>query len=445
METNIYRINDYSILRITNKSETKSFHFVGNTQYVLNDEKVWNNTVWTENFNSINTRYRLNKTYSNSGLLSKPNTGEIDLATQTVELIVRQNYSFVGVFGLLITVFEPNTNKVYLSQIVNINDFKIIDKNSRLLIDGSFWLEHVEVYMPVESNLMVQVTEIKYSDITSDGNNIGLIHNYPHDFVPLISEKVIPDYIQTDLSINYQTGILTIRPFTTNNTSLEQSILDYFDQEVADIKISHLITYGINTAGNEQYKQLRVSNEVNKYLPITLSLDLIDFGKNANIDIVVTTEILVNGKLAQRTASLNVSNTQFINQAYFEAIKHPDTIYPVTVNIEHNISQKVIQKDKEISEVVVYRPVFTEIVKDSFTIDNKNITFGQIAETCYLVIHATDSIPQQIIESKRTFDGVLYFDIKDVIPVDVDTTYSLRSVETDMIIGEGTVFASKKK
>ena len=440
MDSNIFRINDYSLIKVINKKQTSNFHLVADTQYVCATEKDWNKTVWVGNFQSKNTKYRLNKVYSNTGLLPVPdiNTAK-QLACLDIEIILRQNYSFNGVFGLLVTIFEPNTNKMYISQMLQLEDFEVMKADEKILIDGSFWLEHSTVQIPLVSNMSVQITEIRYADIEKDGANIGLIYNYPQDFIPLISEKTIPDYIQTKVNIDYITGILTIVPYTTNNQSLEKALLDYFEQEVADIKISHLITYGVNTAGNERYKQLRVSNEVNKYLPISLSLDLTDFAGENNIDVVVTTEIVVNGKLVQRTATITINNTNFINPDYVGKIKHPDTIYPVNVMVEHNIQQSVIQKDKEIAEVTVIKQVFAEIIKDTIVIENKNIVFNEVTEPCYLQINNTDTLPIQIIQCQKTADSVYYFDIHDVIPVDKETTYFLKTVGTDMIIAQGAV------
>lgn len=442
MESNIFRINDYSILRVTNQLKTNSFQLIDNTQYVLNSEKSFNLTVWTDNFQSKQTKHRLNKVYSNTGLIDYVNQNSIELASQTVELILRQNYQFTNVFGLLVTIFEPNSGKVLLSQIATISDFSTLTNDAKLLIDGSFWLEKSEFEIPMQSNLVVQVTEIKYSDIEKEYNTgkIGLVYNYPTDFIPLIPEKIIPDYIQTKLDISPLTGILTITPTTSNNKSLETSILEYFEQEVADIKISHVITYGINEAGNEQYRQLRVSNEINKFLPISLGLDLSDFGNDSDIDITVTTEILVNNKLAQRTSNVTVNNSVFVNPQYVGLITHPNTNYPVNISIEHKMEQSVIRKDKDVSEVVIYRPVFTEIIRDTLIIGKKNISFEQVTEPCYLVIHATDNLPQQIVYSKKTSDDIWYFDISEIIPVDQETTYQLKTVGNDMIIGEGSVF-----
>lgn len=440
MNSNIFRINDYSLIIVINKKQTANFHLVDNTQYVRATEKDWNKTVWVGDFQSKNIKYRLNKVFANTGLLQLPdsNTSK-QLACLDIEIILRQNYSFDGVFGLLITIFEPNTNKMYISQILQLEDFEVMNANEKVLIDGSFWLEHSKLQLPLVSNMSVQITEIRYTDIEKDGTNIGLIYNYPHDFIPLISEKIIPDYIQTKIKIDYLTGILTIVPYTTNNQSLEQSLLDYFEQEVADIKISHLITYGVNTAGNERYKQLRVSNEVNKYLPISLSLDLTDFADENNIDIVVNTEIIVNGKLAQRIATISVNNTKFINPSYVENIKHPDTIYPVNVVVNHNIQQSVIQKDKEITEVTVVKQIFAEIIKDNIIIENKNIVFNEVTEPCYLQINNTDTLPVQIVQCKKTADGIYYFDIHDIIPVDTETSYFVKTVGTDMIVAQGIV------
>lgn len=443
MDSNIYRINDYSILRVTDtRSTSKFFELTSGTSKQLvvaeNDQgnnKGWNRTVFHDNFNSKETRHRLNKVFSNEGLLQAP---DISIAksfgNKNIEVILRQGYRFDNVFGLLITVIEPNSNTVVLSQIVQIEDFSILD--SKLLIDGSFWMEAAMLQIPNNiKNLSVQITEVKYgTDIAMDGPTVGLIYNYPTDFVPLISEKPLPDYIQSVLLMDKATGMLTIQLRTTENKTLEKSILDYFEQEVADIKISHVVTYGTTS----KFKQLRVSNEIDKYLPITFAPDLSDF-PNENIDITVTTEILVNNKLAMRESKITVNTSKFLNPVYVAMIKHPDTIYPVEVKVEQNVAQTVIKKEKELDSVVIYKPVFTEIITDSFKIDKKNITFEKLSEPSYLVIHATDRIPQQMVQAKQTEDNVWYFDLSELLAVDQETTYVLRSIGSDTIIGTGKV------
>lgn len=444
MDSNIYRINDYSILRITDtRSTSKFFELSSGTSkqlIVAENDKAWKRTVFHDNFNSKDTIHRLNKVFLNEGLLQLPNINTAKtFGNKTIEVILRQWYRWDDnqrntIFGLLITIIEPNSNTVVLSQIVQIEDFSILD--SKLLIDGSFWMEAATLQIPNNiKNLSVQVTEVKYgTDIAMDGPTVGLIYNYPIDFIPLISEKPLPDYIQSLLIMDKVTGMLTIQLKTTENKTIEKSILDYFEQEVADIKISHVVTYGTIS----KFKQLRISNEINKYLPITFAPDLSDF-PTGNIDITVTTEILVNNKLAVRESKITVNTSVFLNPTYAEMIKHPDTIYPVEVKVEQNVAQTVIEKEKELESVVIYKPVFTEIISESFKIDKKNITFEKLSEPSYLVIHATDRIPQQMVQTKQTEDNVWYFDLSELIAVDQETTYVLRSVGSDTIIGTGKV------
>lgn len=449
MERNIYRINDYSLMRIFDTTLTNEFTietFDTTKQYIerpsdsISLDNIWNNTVWFAG----EFRTRINKVYTGNPLIPYSESKPFETVNvQQVDVMLQQGYSFMNVFGLLVNIIDINTNKVYMSRMLRESDFKIT--SDKELIDGSFWLQACTLFIPkVSKTLSVQITEVTYADISGDGSNIGMIYNFPTDFIPLVSEKPIPDYIISSLKLD-NNFYLEVKISTTENKTVEQSILDYFELEIADITVEHVINYGNDTDG---YKTIRISNEDDKYLPIKIGLDLSPWSKEGeytddNLNIQVTTEINVNGKLMQREAILHTNITDIINPLIADKITHPDTNFPVEIKEEVKIEQKVIQTNKETKIIQVYQPIFVELIADELTIENKNISFEKLTVPAYLVIKKTKKLDEQIIESKRTVDDSIYFDISEVVPVDEDTTYEILDKGNLSIIGRGTVKVNK--
>ena len=445
MDKNIFRINDFSLLRSYNTTLTRKYSLVelgGNiNQYVekgiSEDERnrILDYTVWY----SGQYKNRLNKVYNSNQLISIPEENyNKEFTVKQFDVMIRQGYSFENVFGLLVIIIDVNNNIIYNSQILTADDFKIT--SDKELIDGSFWLLSKTIYIPqVNDILSVQIVEVTYNDIEMENDNIGFIYNYPKDFIPLITEKPIPDYILTSLSLD-NNFYLNVKLYTTENKTIEKSILDYFNLSIADIEVSHLINYGNE---NDDYKTIRVSNEDDKYLPIKIGLDLSDWSESGNatqstIDIHVTTEILVNGKLMQREAILHTDILEVINPLIADKITHPETNFPVEIKNEKVIEHKTINTPKQIRVVTVPQPVFIEMISDTFKIENKNISFKNLTVPAYLII-APQTDDEQLIESKITIDNVIYFDISDFKPVEKECEYKLLNKSNLMIIGKGIV------
>lgn len=445
MDKNIFRINDFSLLRSYNTTLTRKYSLIklgGNiNQYVekgiSEDERnrILDYTVWY----SGQYKNRLNKVYNSNQLISIPEENyNKEFTVKQFDVMIRQGYSFENVFGLLVIIIDVNNNIIYNSQILTADDFKIT--SDKELIDGSFWLLSKTIYIPqVNDILSVQIVEVTYNDIEMENDNIGFIYNYPKDFIPLITEKPIPDYILTSLSLD-NNFYLNVKLYTTENKTIEKSILDYFNLSIADIEVSHLINYGNE---NDGYKTIRVSNEDDKYLPIKIGLDLSDWSESGNatqstIDIHVTTEILVNGKLMQREAILHTDILEVINPLIADKITHPETNFPVEIKNEQVIEHKTINTPKQIRVVTVPQPVFIEMISDTFKIENKNISFKNLTVPAYLII-APQTDDEQLIESKITIDNVIYFDISDFKPVEKECEYQLLNKSNLMIIGKGIV------
>lgn len=442
MEKNIYRINDYSLLRIfdTTLSTNYTIHEFPNDvkQYVDNGisnshaQKNLNQQVWFDG----EFKHRLNKTYGSLPLIDTISNDELS-TVQQVDVMLRQGFNFYNVFGLLINILDVNNNKVYVSQILFESDFKIT--SDKELIDGSFWMLSSKLFIPkTNKTLSVEITTVTFDDINSE---TGLLYYYPVDFIPLVSEKPIPDYILTQLTLD-ENFYLETRLYTTENKTIEQSILDYFEVSIADISVSHVINYGNDLIG---YKNIRLSNEDNKYLPIKIGLDLTPWKDvdDTNINIHVITEIDVNGKLMQREAILHTNILDVINPLIANKIIHPISNYPVEIKQENIVNQQVIQTNKDVRVVTIYQPIYVQMLSDDIILENKNITFQKLVTPSYLVINKTDKVDEQIIESKITIDNQIYFDISNVVPVDKDTKYQIYAKEDGKFIGSGRVLLKK--
>lgn len=435
----IFRINDFSVIRMSNMVESRTFYKCGDStiQYVLDDETAWGNTVWANNFYPK----RLNKMYSNTSLIPYRGRGWRDAyQVQTVEILLRQGYNFAGKFGLLLVLKDQLTNTYFCSKVLYESDFKIT--SNKELIDGSFWMIAARVYVPTTMRTLgAQIIELNYDDIALEGDNIGYIYNYPVDFEPLIPDKPIPDYILVKAEFD-ENFYLQITPYTSElNKSLEQTILDYFDLDLADIDLSYKIAYGNDQLG---YKTIRLKNEDNQFMPIKFGLDISDYPKTTittdkNVLVTIVMEVNVNNRLMTRTINLNTNILTVINPLISDRIVKPSISYPVNISHQTVISQNVIDHRTERQVITVQQPVFVEMISEDLVIANKNISFYSLMQPSYLIIGKTKSTDEQIVQTHTTVDGKYYFDLNDIIPVDEETTYQIINIETQKIVGQGTV------
>lgn len=436
MKANVYRINDFSLLRINDPNLVQDFYKVktqmnlDNFQYFTLEDLAL--TVW----DSGDFAHKLNKVYNNDFLFDPILIPSVSSGFYSCEVLLKQGFRWDNIFGLLMSVKNSKTGETYISRIFQINDLYITQ--NRELIDGSFWFEEFTLKIPKTNDIyLVEVTEILFSDIAFEGTDIGLIFSYPNNFTPLIGEKPIPDFIQSFIlfDINHY---ITFGCKTTENKTLEQSILDYFELPIANILIEHVIMYGTDNLG---YKSLRVSNEDNKFLPVNIGLNLLEFNVPGNTDIIifVSSEISVDGKLMKRESTITTSLLDSINPLVQDMIVLPSTNYPVTVTNEITVQNTIIETPEVTKIITIFQPIFAEQIKNDIIFETKNIVFTNIVNDTYLKLLKSSTDEEQSIINKRTNDNKIYFDLNDFYQINGPTTYELIDKNTNSIIGKGNV------
>ena len=440
----IHRITDYSLINIADSEKINVFYGIKEElaleayHYLQADSPFFSNIVWADG----TFKHRLNKTYISENLF----TPDVDttlkdyLRYNDISFRLKQGFNWDGIFGLHLIIKTSNSNQILLSQMCLPSEFKIAETN--LLLEGDYWLEEIKFQIPHNDEILLcQVTEITFNDIVSEGNDeldsdLGFIYNFPTEYLPLIDEKPMPDYIKTRVSFD-DNQFLLIQLSTTENKTIERSILDYFGLTLANIDISHIVYYGNETVG---FESLRVSNDINKFLPVNIGLNLSRFLVDVSLDIeiFVTTEIKIDNKLMKREAHIT-TNLEQLNTLIESKITHPETNFPVEVINETVINNTVIDAKETVKIATIYQPVFVEFISGDLVIEPKHITFDKITKPVYLRINNEDVTKEQIIISKQTVDGQIYFDLSELQPVSKETTYNIIDNNSKVIIGKGRV------
>lgn len=383
--SNTYRIVEYCLLKFFKTNDIHNFkyleysdekptptlfkHFVSSQNKAEVEQAVWTDGEYA---------HRINKVYDSLPLVTPTKNHEIN--STKVSVVLKQGFSWTDVFGIHVLIKGTQSKDIYVSKVLFINDFKINDNKE--LIQGSFWIEQSDVLIPrTDEILACQITTIKFSDIQADGPTIGYIYNYPEYLEPLIAEKPIPDFIQTNLDIDILSNYIKIKPVTTEAKTLEKSILDYFGQTTADITIEHVVRFGNDEDG---YQSLRVSNEHNKFGEVTLGLDFTQFEKTNDYDEI--SDALRNMLFEEvyiEIEALRVKNAELEAQK----ILNNNTIIDLTNQLEIK-TNRVIELEKELDGVkkdnqrleneIVNRD--TEIDSLRETVENQNISIDELIE-----------------------------------------------------------------
>lgn len=440
---NTYRIVDFCILKIFQTNEIKTFNYVdteesfNNKQYLVDTDIE--KTVW----DSGQFKHRLNKVY-NSDILLTPTKSLMDNSAEC-RLILKQGFNWTNIFGIHIVIKNLQSGETLISKVLTIDDFHVSENKE--LLEGSFWTDETVFYILRTKDILgASINIVTYEDIEETGTNIGLIYNYPTEYQPLVTEKPIPDYIQTKIKFDELSHFIKIQPYTTELKTLEKSILDYFDLEVANISIKHIIKYGIENNISTNYKTIGISNEDNTFGEVEVGLNLLPFYNpedQETITIYVSTEISVNEKLMKRDSVLTTNLVDVMNPIIAEQIKNPETVFPVDVIKKNIINQNIIDTEKEIRVVPITQPVFVEMITSDIIYDNKTISFDNIISYAYLSIKPKSGDPQ-VISTHLTANNKYYFDLGELIPIEKEGTYQIIDVLTSKVIGEGKILPKEQ-
>lgn len=442
MANNTYRIDDFTLLKTSETYKVKTF-WKHENQYILaetpfdaeypeSDRVVWDSGKF---------KHRVNRIYNE--ILFQPTDDEclvIQNNTTQCDVYLKQGFNFSGLFGIHFIAKDMTTEEILISKIMFQNDFIVSD--SKELINGSFWIQKISFDIPrTNNNICVQATRLRFEDVDMTEDNLGYLYLYPNEFIPLIGEKPTPDFIKTKIEFD-ENHWITVTPYSTENKLLQQSILDYFGLQIADIKISHVIKYG-NV--DLWYKTIRISNEDNTFMSVNVGLNLSEFlteqAINPDMNIVtifVSTEIEVDSKLMKRETSINTDLYDTINPIVRTLIKNPETVYPINVTEITQTTNTIIEQNVHTRIVPINQPVFVRFIDDAIKLQKTHISFNGVTEPCMMIIEKTKKDEVQIITSKVTSDGILFFDLSEIF-LNEPSTYILRTMNGERIIGNGNI------
>lgn len=439
MANNIYRIDEYTLLKTSETYNVMKFWKYENQYIFSNSENniEVNNAVW----DSGEFQHRINRVYNDTLFVpTDENSDVVENNTTHYDVYLKQGFNFSGLFGIHFIAKDMTTEEVLISKILFQKDFVVSD--SKELINGSFWIQKISFIVPrTSNNVCVQSTMLRFEDVDITEENLGYLYLYPNEFIPLIGEKPIPDYIKSKIVFD-ENHWITITPYTTENKSLQQSILDYFGLQVADIKISHVLKYG-NV--DLWYKTIRVSNEDSPFNPVNIGLNLSEFlteqviNPNMNlVTIFISTEISVDSKLMKRETSINTDLYETINPVIRTLIKNPETVFPVDVTEVSEIKNTIIEQNIHNRIIPINQPVFVRFIDDTIKLEKTYISFNSVSEPCMMIIEKTKKDEVQIITSKMTKDNVLFFDLSEIL-LNEPSTYILQTMNEKRIIGSGNI------
>lgn len=377
----------------------------------------------------------INKIYDSLPIISELALVDVETKFSNVSFKLRAGFDFTNVFGFLVIIYKTSTSEYLMSEVLNINNFKISDINE--LYGNEFWNVEYNTQIPViTEDTIMYVEPITYDDILDD----GLILIYPRTykgFTPLVANKVVPPTILTSINIDDKTNYLNILPYTTNtNKTLEQELLDYFGftDKVVPITVNHTVRYG----NEENYKQIKVSNDINKYGLISIGLDFTGFDLN-NIKVYVSTEYSINNNLnVVRDATIFFSYAGVFEPIVEDLIKPIDgelIVLPVTITEEIITNQNIINTPVETKVNTIYQKIYVEIVDKDFIWDSKHILFDNLLYNQNYILEYGN----QKLFSKKTVNNGIYFDLINATKPTEVTDYKVFNTNTGELVMKGTI------
>lgn len=212
---------------------------------------------------------------------------------------------------------------------------------------------------------------------------------------------------------------------------------------MANISIEHQIRYGNISKG---YKTLVVSNGDNPYREVNVGLNLVGIAteEEPEVNIFVTTQITVDSKVMRRDTSITTNIYETINPIIADLIKTPETLFELRLNKQTNVVHKVIEQKTVEKIIPILQPTYIQIVAQNVVFENKNITFSNVTETCYLITENTKKDESVTIMTHQTKEGKYYFDLSEISILNEDAPFRVVTAKDSRLVQTGTLTVSQQ-
>jgi hypothetical protein len=439
MGTLQYRITD-DVLLLLNQSDSTRIDFLKYAdanqwlEAATIDDAVWSSGTFAQKLNKVATSEELVE------------TGDCITDNQRIfsgNLLIRQGFSWDNLFGVLLVIKGMETGNVLISRLWQLRDMEITKDSALQLIDGAMFIYSVPFSLPAmsEEALMASVVYVTYDSIVADGQDIGLVTNYPNAisaFEPMNASAPLPDYIVANVSFDNNQYVVVTPATLEPNKTLEQSILDYFGftNNVVPITIEYTIRYGNDTTG---YSTVRISNEDNNFSPVKVGFDFTPW-TGQMLTIFTVMEVTCNGTLLTRQQN-KIFDLQDNIAPFLNAVVSAQdiTVYPVTVEKTTTVNNTIIDTNPAVKVVAILQPVYVEMQSQDITYENKNISFPMVTVNAVMNVAASDITQLQYILSQQTEDGKFYFNLGSINQPSTGTAYTVTDSTTKSIITRGTI------
>ena len=117
----------------------------------------------------------------------------------------------------------------------------------------------------------------------------------------------------------------------------------------------------------------------------------------------------------------------------------PASIQDIRIIIHKVIEQKTIEKI-----IPILQPTYIQIVAQNVVFENKNITFSNVTETCYLITENTKKDESVTIMTHQTKEGKYYFDLSEISILNEDAPFRVVTAKDSRLVQTGTLTVSQQ-
>ena len=448
--TEPFIVNDFSLIFLDAKNDSASFAEVKSSdlgdaippivsQYVCVDAKLGGdirNTVWHSG--GVAYKHRRNITITNDPLYTPASGASYNY--YMLYLYLHQGYDWSKTRYIHLVVKDNNNGSVYVSMLLDTNDFKI--DSVKRFVGSAGWTDCARVCIPRfgGEEFVVSVSSVGMDDISTKASSFGYYYGYPTEFVAMTQSKPFPDYIKTELSIDHN-QFLHLNTVTNEAMTLYKSILRYFDVQQGDVEninIEYVVSYsGINrTTGIQESKSYKISNYENVFSPITYGIDInewVDWDDPSSslFTVYVTTIITCNGKQTKRLSSMNVDFSSIVVN---KKVNQPTSIVTTEVVEKTIVNQQVINEPVKTKIVKINQPIYVKMVESNIQYSEMNVSFDHITVPSYMVVDGVGTI-----NSQETADGKIYFDLTMISKPSSNTVYHIHELSSRKVIHTGKI------